>query len=65
MGNHTWRKRVLKAIPPYHRFLFFDRIHIGGGNAKHLNAERPPGDARIVPNTAGISGGVRIWDLDT
>ncbi len=65
VGNRTWRERVLAAIPAYHRFLFFDRIHIGGGNAKHLNADDLPASARIVPNTAGISGGVRIWDLDT
>ena len=64
-GNDKWRKRVLKAIPAYQNFLFFDRIHIGGGNAKHLHAEDLPEHARIVPNTAGITGGVRIWDLDS
>jgi polyphosphate glucokinase len=44
--------------------LFFDRIHIGGGNAKHLEPSTLGPKAEIVPNTAGILGGLRIWDLD-
>ena len=64
VGNHRWSKRVLKAIDAYYDFLFFDVIYIGGGNAKHLDPERLPRRAKIVDNTAGITGGVRIWDLD-
>jgi polyphosphate glucokinase len=64
IGNRHWQTRVLRAIDAYRQFLFFDRIHIGGGNAKHLDPDKLPDDARILPNTAGITGGVRIWDLD-
>lgn len=64
VGNKKWAKRVLAAIPAYRQFLFFDRIFIGGGNAKHLHEDRLPSYATVVPNTAGITGGVRIWDLD-
>ncbi len=63
-GTGQWRDDVLAAVDAYRRFLFFDRVYIGGGNAKHLKTEDLPSDARIVPNTAGITGGVRIWDLD-
>lgn len=63
-GNKKWAKRVLEAITAYREFLFFDRIYIGGGNAKHLDPAKLPNHARVVPNTAGITGGVRIWDLD-
>ena len=63
-GNDTWRDRVLKAIVAYDRYLFFDHIFIGGGNAKHLDAAELPDNATIVSNTAGITGGVRIWTLD-
>jgi polyphosphate glucokinase len=63
-GNDSWRGRVLKAIVAYDRYLFFDHIFIGGGNAKHLDPAELPENATIVPNTAGITGGVRIWTLD-
>lgn len=63
VGNKTWSKRVIKAIKAYHQFLFFDQIYLGGGNAKHLAAADLPANAQIVPNTAGITGGVRVWDL--
>ncbi|MBI1376865.1 MAG: ROK family protein [Frankiales bacterium] len=64
IGNQRWAKRVTKAIDAYDRFLFFDTIYVGGGNAKHLDPEQLPTHARIVDNTAGIVGGVRLWDLD-
>jgi polyphosphate glucokinase len=65
IGNDRWRTRVSEAILAYDRFLFFDTIHIGGGNAKHLDPLDLPHHARIVDNTAGITGGVRLWALDT
>jgi polyphosphate glucokinase len=64
IGNLRWRRRVLKAIVAYEKFLFFDTLYIGGGNAKHLDPEQLPTHAVIVDNTAGIVGGVRLWDLD-
>ena len=36
IGNKRWRKRVSKAMRTFDEFLFYDRIYIGGGNAKHL-----------------------------
>jgi polyphosphate glucokinase len=64
IGKERWRQRVAEAIVAYDRFLFYDTIHIGGGNAKHLDPADLPHKARIVSNTAGIIGGVRLWDLD-
>jgi polyphosphate glucokinase len=64
VGNARWGKRVLKSIDAYYDFLFYDVVYIGGGNAKHLDPQRLPRRARIVSNSAGILGGVRIWDLD-
>lgn len=64
VGNARWRARVARALEAYDRFLFYDTVHIGGGNAKHLRPEDLPASARIVANTAGITGGVRLWDLD-
>lgn len=62
IGNERWLKRVLQAIESFDKFLYFDQLHIGGGNAKYLAETSLPEKARIVSNTAGLLGGVRIWD---
>jgi polyphosphate glucokinase len=64
VGNKRWEKRVTQAIAEFDEVLFFDKIYIGGGNAKHLDTSVLDPRATIVPNTAGILGGIRIWDLD-
>ena len=64
VGHKCWAKRVSQAIAAFDEVLFFDRIYIGGGNAKHLEPSTLGPKAEIVPNTAGILGGLRIWDLD-
>jgi len=38
----------------------FDRLYLGGGNAKHIAFPLPP-DVTIVPNTEGLTGGIRLW----
>ncbi len=64
IGNERWRSRVAKALLAYDRFLFYDVVYVGGGNAKHLHPDDLSRKAQIVPNTAGITGGVRLWDMD-
>lgn len=64
VGNKKWTKTVVQAIKAFEDFLYFDRLYIGGGNAKRLvNVPLGP-KAEIVSNTAGILGGIRIWDLE-
>ncbi len=64
IGNERWVKRVRKAIKAFDDMLFFHKIYIGGGNAKHLSAADVGPKGVVVPNTSGILGGVRVWDLD-
>jgi polyphosphate glucokinase len=64
VGNKRWRKRVLHAMEIFDNFLFYDKIYVGGGNAKHLSSVDLGPKAKIVANTAGILGGIRIWDMD-
>ena len=63
LGTKKWRPLVREAIANFHDMLWFDHVYVGGGNAKRLD----PGDVGpkgvIVPNTAGIVGGVRIWQM--
>ncbi|MEY4347775.1 MAG: hypothetical protein RIS43_194 [Actinomycetota bacterium] len=63
IGEERWCRRVYRAIEAFDAFLYYDQLHIGGGNAKYLNPAKLPKNARIVSNTAGLLGGVRIWDL--
>lgn len=63
VGTKKWTKRVSRAIRAFDDFLYFDRIYLGGGNAKHMVGIPLGPKAEIVPNTAGITGGIRIWDL--
>lgn len=63
IGNKKWRKLVLAAIEDFEAKLIPDRIYVGGGNAKFLEQEDLGPLAEVVPNTAGLIGGVRLWEL--
>ena len=62
-GHDKWVKNVKKAIRVFHETLYFDHLYVGGGNAKQLSPVEIGPKGVIVPNTSGILGGVRIWDL--
>ncbi len=64
IGNARWAKRVRQAIEDFDGMYFFDHLYVGGGNAKHLSEGDIGPKGEIVPNTSGILGGVRVWDLD-
>jgi polyphosphate glucokinase len=61
IGNKRWNKRVAQAFQWLERVVLFDRMYVGGGNAKHLALDLGP-HVEIVSNTAGITGGIRLWD---
>jgi len=59
-GDEEWLRRVHEAIRVLRVLTNFDRLHVGGGNARLL--ERPlPADVRVVDNVAGIVGGAWLW----
>lgn len=60
VGTERWNKRVKKAIRNVRALTNFDHLYIGGGNAKKIAFELDP-DVTIVPNTAGIAGGIALW----
>jgi polyphosphate glucokinase len=61
IGRKRWARRVQKAIGQIATVVNYDTLGIGGGNARHLKFALPP-HVRIVPNEAGITGGVKLWD---
>ena len=62
-GKKAWNKRVAKVIDILREVVRFDHLYIGGGNAKDITFPLPP-DVTIVPNTDGLTGGIRLWRKD-
>jgi polyphosphate glucokinase len=60
IGARKWQARVRKMIDNLRVLVCFDRLYIGGGNAKRIEGELPA-DVTIVDNDAGISGGAWLW----
>jgi polyphosphate glucokinase len=59
-GRKAWNKRVAKVIEILRVVVRFDHLYLGGGNAKAVAFALPP-DVTIVPNTDGLTGGIRLW----
>jgi polyphosphate glucokinase len=59
-GRKHWNRRVKRVLPILETLIRWDRLHIGGGNAKKLQIELPP-NARLVSNDAGLTGGIALW----
>jgi polyphosphate glucokinase len=61
VGNTRWNKRVRRAVATLRALSFFDHCYLGGGNARKVQGDLGD-DVSIVDNTAGILGGIRLWD---
>src|SRR6516164_5094935 len=59
-GKKAWNRRVAKVIEILREVVRFDHLYLGGGNAKDIAFRLPP-DVTIVPNTEGLTGGIRLW----
>jgi len=65
IGDDRWNTRVRKAITQLYELLFFDRLYIGGGNARRVRRDalgEMLETTTVVDNSAGILGGIRLWD---
>ncbi|HEY7085221.1 MAG TPA: ROK family protein [Hyphomicrobiaceae bacterium] len=62
-GSERWNKRVRKAISTVTNLTSCDVLYVGGGNARKLTL-KVPAHVRIVSNTAGITGGIRLWEAE-
>ncbi len=60
VGRKKWNKRLRKAIGFLDTLVTYDTLLIGGGNAQVIDFDLPA-NVRIVPNAAGITGGVKLW----
>lgn len=60
-GAERWNRRVRKVIDTVTELTCCDVLYVGGGNARKLTIE-VPAHVRVVSNTAGITGGIRLWE---
>jgi polyphosphate glucokinase len=59
-GKKKWNKRLRKAIESLSALFNYDRLYIGGGNARKIAFELPP-RVQVVSNVEGLLGGVVLW----
>lgn len=64
IGEERWNKRLHKAIGNMRGLFFFDRLYVGGGNSRRVDKDQLPDDVTIIDNTAGILGGIKLWEAD-
>ncbi|NDE51537.1 MAG: ROK family protein, partial [Actinobacteria bacterium] len=68
IGNVFWSRRIKQLVAELRPVFGWDRLYIGGGNARLIkpkDLEIMGDEIVIVPNSAGVSGGVRAWALDS
>lgn len=59
-GRKTWNRRVKKALAELYALFRYDRIYIGGGNAKKIRFAVNQRTI-IVSNQMGVRGGPALW----
>lgn len=65
IGDERWMRRVGKALANLDGLFFFDHLFVGGGNAPRVQRDALGALAEkvtIVDNTAGILGGIKLWE---
>jgi len=60
-GNKKWNAHVAATIDVLRQLVLFDHCFVGGGNSKRVTINLP-GDVTLADNTAGILGGIRLWE---
>jgi len=64
-GDKHWNHRVREAVACLDALFFFDHLYIGGGNARRIDRDDLGAVLEritIVDNTAGILGGIKLWE---
>jgi polyphosphate glucokinase len=61
IGQKHWNRRVGKVIKRLEALVTYDKLYIGGGNARLIKRHLPD-NVTLVSNEAGLTGGARLWD---
>ncbi len=60
-GQKKWNSRLEKAIANLEHLFNYDHLYIGGGETKKIDFKLPS-NATIVPNVAGLLGGIKLFN---
>lgn len=63
IGKRKWNARVRHVLEQLAPTFNFRKLYLGGGNARHVHADKLPSNVSIVDNVAGLRGGVKLWAL--
>ena len=66
LGNQLWSRRVKSLIQELYPMIIWDKLYIGGGNAQRISKSALKSfdyKVKIISNSAGVTGGVKAWDL--
>jgi polyphosphate glucokinase len=64
VGVEVWNVRLLEAIATLYKLFNYDKLYIGGGNARLVTLNLPPNltdKVAIVSNDLGLIGGLALW----
>src|SRR5947209_14442432 len=61
ISKKHWNRRVHRVLGYLETLVNYDTLYIGGGNAKHIKLDLPE-NVKIVPNEAGVTGGIKLWE---
>ncbi len=60
IGKKKWNQRLQRAVRILQRVFNFRTLYLGGGNARKIDFELPD-NVKVVPNIAGLLGGIALW----
>ncbi|MBD2056948.1 ROK family protein [Oculatella sp. FACHB-28] len=60
IGKKRWNRRLEKAIATLEHLFNYERLYIGGGEARQVTLNLPANVA-IVENIMGLLGGIALW----
>lgn len=66
LGDGMWSRRVREAVADLRPVFRWDRLYLGGGNARRITPRALAAlgdDVVVVPDSAALAGGVRAWEL--
>lgn len=64
VGDVIWNRRVRLTIERWYPVFRWDRLYIGGGNSRLISPatlKKLGDEVVVVPNSAALVGGTRIW----
>jgi polyphosphate glucokinase len=62
-GRKKWNRRVRKTVRILESLLHYDVLHLSGGNGPKVDGDLP-GRVKREANTAGIVGGIKLWEIE-